>query len=181
VSGVRSPAETAGWADDPTLRDEVLHVYHPHCRYLLQAEVGYGVPAVLRAEFEIDESCYIADTGHFNAVEFNICYNQMLYYLVAKLTKEGAGPFGVWSPDDFRVRQLPDFLIVDFQSRFRRAIRGRRFRGELRLERTVQRGASGAWKPMMLLYTTCSFADEDGEAAAGKVRAVVLDPPAEPS
>ena len=32
--------------------------------------------------------CCIDDTGHFNSVEFHICYNQTLYYTVAKSVQE---------------------------------------------------------------------------------------------
>lgn len=32
-------------------------------------------------DFEILNSCYIDSTGHFNAVEFTICFNQLAYVL----------------------------------------------------------------------------------------------------
>ena len=32
-----------------------------------------------KGRFSIPDSCYIDDTGHFNAVEFNICFNQLAY------------------------------------------------------------------------------------------------------
>ncbi|MEO1375818.1 MAG: FcoT family thioesterase, partial [Cyanobacteria bacterium J06635_10] len=38
-------------------------------------------------DFSIPESCYIDDTGHFNSVEFNICYNQLFYIIIAYLIK----------------------------------------------------------------------------------------------
>ena len=35
-------------------------------------------------DFEIPESCYIDATGHLNSVEVNICYNQLLYVILAQ-------------------------------------------------------------------------------------------------
>ena len=42
-----------------------------------------------KGRFSIPESCYIDDTGHFNAVEFNICYNQLAYVLFAGVIDAG--------------------------------------------------------------------------------------------
>src|SRR5205823_5095442 len=43
----------------------------------------------IEGNFSISESCYIDDTGHFNSVEFNICYNQLAYVLFAKCIEAG--------------------------------------------------------------------------------------------
>jgi hypothetical protein len=162
----------------------VLRVYRPNCRYLKRAEVveygdlAAGVPVVMRGDFVIDESCYIDDTGHFNAVEFNICYNQMLYLVVASLIEAGAGgPLRDWSMDDFWLRQLPQFLIADFHSTFRRAMRDHQFYGEIRLTRAVRRGPSAVWPSLLVLYTECEFGDTNGPSSYGRVKVVLLDPP----
>ena len=42
-----------------------------------------------KGRFSIPESCYIDSTGHFNAVEFNICYNQLAYVLFAGCINAG--------------------------------------------------------------------------------------------
>ena len=42
----------------------------------------------IKGDFKIPESCYIDDTGHFNSVEFNICYNQIFYILIAYLVQQ---------------------------------------------------------------------------------------------
>lgn len=53
-------------------------------RYLTQAQVydtGDGIR--LDAQFSIKESCYLSPgSGHFNAVEALMCFNQMLYVAV---------------------------------------------------------------------------------------------------
>src|SRR2546422_760024 len=77
---------------DPSVLDMVLDCYKPHCRYLHSATVEPGRNGVVvagRGEFAISESCYIADTGHFNAVEFNICYNQIAYITLAHSVLHG--------------------------------------------------------------------------------------------
>ena len=75
-------ATDADAAVDPQLLARVLTPYKPHCRYLRTAAVRYATARSIAAAsgtFSIPESCYIASTGHFNAVEFNICYNQLTY------------------------------------------------------------------------------------------------------
>jgi FcoT-like thioesterase domain len=66
---------------------EVLQPYRANAKYLHAAELTYvrsdaaandeASLVVGRGHFTIPASCYIDDTGHFNAVEFNICYNQL--------------------------------------------------------------------------------------------------------
>ncbi len=76
-----------------------LEPYKEDCKYLKKAEFHYPDPRnildkskienqvlwLIKADFSIAESCYIADTGHFNSVEFNICYNQLFYVMIAYL------------------------------------------------------------------------------------------------
>ena len=72
--------------------DDILKPYRKHAQYLKSAELTHfqdkcscatkGKDAGLitaKGRFSIPESCYIDDTGHFNAVEFNICFNQLAY------------------------------------------------------------------------------------------------------
>ncbi|WP_407562327.1 FcoT family thioesterase [Streptomyces sp. 184] len=167
------------FGNDEALLERVLRVYKPHCRYLGSATVtakgdpedeGGGVG--VRGRFHIPESCYIDDTGHFNAVEFNICYNQMVYLLMAKaVEKRLMRSFDGWSLDDFWARQLEDMFIADFHSSFRRHMRGRRFWGEL----DVVEAFRGDWGngPFLFLRTTCRFGETDEAAAHGKVLVAV--------
>src|SRR5882724_11344285 len=76
-----------------TLVADILKPYRPHARYLRSAQITHfrdkaaeGIAAnkglvTAAGRFSIPESCYIDDTGHFNAVEFNICYNQLAYVM----------------------------------------------------------------------------------------------------
>src|ERR1041384_5399948 len=104
----RQPGAAPARADDGLLA-EVMRVYLPHCRYLKSAELAATPELTAIGRFEIGDSCYIDDTGHFNAVEFNICYNQLAYYLIAKTVQEGLLPaFQGWNLDDFWRLQLPN-------------------------------------------------------------------------
>jgi FcoT-like thioesterase domain len=70
------------------LAAEILRPYKQNATYLKSAEITHVndksaiSPGTAdhklvsgKGRFSIPESCYIDDTGHFNAVEFNICYN----------------------------------------------------------------------------------------------------------
>lgn len=172
-----SPLE---FGHDEDLLGDVLRVYKPDCRYLLRAtvlETEHGLAAG-RCEFAIPAPFYIDDTGHFNAVEFNLCYNQMLYYSVAKCVKEGLmPPFAHWTPDEFMARQLPNFLIVDFRSSFRRGIRSDHFYGEIAFTGVREFAGGGSWRPMIIVESTCRYWDDHGGRCSGAVRVVVTSPP----
>lgn len=171
------------FADDRDLLTRVMRVYLPHCRYLqaavleAPAEPGTSAGLTVTGEFEIGDSCYIDDTGHFNAVEFNICYNQLAYYLIAKSVKEGLlRVFDGWELDDFWRLQLPNILITDFRSSFKRQMRGRRFSGSVTLTDLLKLEKSERWNPLVVLRTTCRFWDGTGGNCRGEVKLAITDP-----
>jgi hypothetical protein len=164
------PAKQTRYDNDPALLTQVLKPYRPHCRYLTSATVtADGEPrdggrVGAECEFEIPESCYIDDTGHFNSVEFNICYNQMLYYVVAKSVKDGLmQPFTEWTMDDYWQRQLADFLITDFHSTFKRPMRGGRFFGEIGVVNVLEWEGSDIRQPLVVVHTVCRYWDVQGQ------------------
>ncbi|TQE29281.1 hypothetical protein SipoB123_07675 [Streptomyces ipomoeae] len=175
------------YENDAELLEKVLVPYKPNCRYLKSAELSVAsegdseATSRIRCTFEIPESCYIDDTGHFNAVEFNICYNQMVYYILAKSVKEGVTePFDSWTMEQFWERQLPDMFIIDYlHSSFRSRMNGKKFQGELNIAGISQ------WEgfeegPWILIDTTCRFWEELGGKSQGKVRLAVRNPPPSP-
>ncbi|MFI6350389.1 FcoT family thioesterase [Streptomyces sp. NPDC050560] len=132
---------------DPELLAQVLAPYKGHCRYIRDALVTGrdGTRVTVRSACEIPESCYIDDTGHLNSVEVNICYNQMMYYLVAVSVRESLlNGLGDWTLDDFWRHQLPDILIARFTARFRRPVDPRHFTAELEISSPVRRAPDGA-------------------------------------
>ncbi len=173
------PVAEAG--DDVALLARVLRPYKPHCRYLrsvavtVEPHVSGGVRVVARCELSIPESCYIDDTGHFNSVEFNICYNQMVYFAIAKAVQGQLLPaFAGWSIEDFWRKQLPDILITRFESCFRRPVNARRFYGEVSFAKT--RASAGA--AIMLMRTNCRFWDDHGGHCDGHIMLAIVNPPA---
>jgi hypothetical protein len=157
---------------DSTL-EFVLAPYKLHCRYLQTATVEKGcngTPAVTaRGRFAIAESCYIADTGHFNAVEFNICYNQLTYCLLAQaIDNQFLDVLRTWSLPEFSRRQLSDFLILQFSSKFRKPLNARRFDGRVEINKIT------IFKGNIFMKTSCSFEDSHGATADGGALIVIL-------
>ena len=165
-------------AYDEELAERVLRPYRPECRYLKSCEIEVegdprkGGRVIGRAEFSIGESWYIADTGHFNSVEFNLCSNQIAYYMLAKATQDGLmRPFSRWTMDDYWKRQLGSLLITDFSSSFRRPINSSAFQGEMTFTRVVER------RDLAILQIGARFWDSAGGRSSGELRVAVLDLP----
>ncbi|MEU5846867.1 (2E)-enoyl-ACP glycyltransferase [Saccharopolyspora shandongensis] len=170
--------ETTSHASDGTLLRQVLRPYKPHCKYLKSANVtsGEALPSA-RCEFAIPESCYIDDTGHLNAVEVNICYNQMLYYTIAASVQYGLmEEFRGWTMSDYWKHQLPDILIARFASKFRSPVNPRRFEGEIDFL-SVQRRSPGGGPPMLVANTAYRYWDAEGGRCNGEVTITVLNLP----
>ncbi len=154
-----------------SLLAKVLAPYKRHCRYLGAAEVSLDDADSLcsvSGSFAIPESCYIDDTGHLNAVEVNICYNQMLYTLYAMGVEHGfIPPLAELSLDAWLERQLPDVLIHKIDMTFKRPINPRRFSGSMRFLEVSER------KGYLLFPSRCEFHDDDGGLAIGRVSVVI--------
>lgn len=160
------------------LLERFLAPYKTDCRYLKKAWFQHSVrggreTGTMRAEFAIPESCYIDDTGHFNSVEFNICYNQLFYITIAYLLQNQAiAEMSDWDLDIYQRRQLSDFLIVKFSSTFKQPINSDAFQGELSIYKCAKRGN------LIVLKTSCCFYDRQGRAE-GDVTIAILNPEAE--
>jgi (3R)-3-[(carboxylmethyl)amino]fatty acid synthase len=169
------------YPEDADLLARVMTVYKPDCRYLLSAtferagEPRHGGRVGVRGRFRIPDSCYIAETGHFNAVELNICYNQLIYFTIAKSVKEAAmWPLSEWTMAQFFDRQLPDMFITDYNATFRRHMRGREFWGELDVVGATRRdGGNG---PLVILNTLSRFGEDAKPCCKSEVK-IVLRPP----
>ncbi|MEU6732678.1 FcoT family thioesterase [Streptomyces physcomitrii] len=176
---VRTPALGEGsWDTDEQLLARVLRPYKEHCRYLRSASVtASGGLSSARCEFAIAESCYIDDTGHLNSVEVNICYNQMMYYLVAKSVQEKAlDGFTEWTMEDYWQRQLPDILIARFSAQFRKPVDPRSFEGEMEF-RSVDRRTPRGSGPFLHAVTTHRFRDANGGRCDGETTLAVVNLP----
>ena len=146
------------------LLEVVLAPYKSDCQYLKRALFHYPSDdspvsslGFIKGDFQIPESCYIDDTGHFNAVEFNICYNQFFYILIAYLVQNRLLPeMDDWDLEIYQRRQLSDFLITRFSSTFRKPVNSNAFQGMLSINRCVAR------RGLINVKTSCAFYDEYG-------------------
>jgi hypothetical protein len=158
------------------LLDRVLECYKPNCRYLTKMTVS-AVDGQVQgaAELAIGESCYIDDTGHLNAVEVNIAYNQMLYYVIAAAVQDRLEPtFSAWTMEEYWRRRLPDILITKLLSRFRWPVNPRHFFGEFTLTNASQRRLTPDSAPLIALDTTFRFWDDHRGRADGEVTVAVV-------
>jgi hypothetical protein len=161
--------------------DAMLSPYLPDVRYLQSVLIEVKAPdepdgrngcvIVGHGEFVSPmRPWYIRDTGHFNAMEFNLCFNQIAYSTVAQCVAEKMIPslrhmdFGL-----FRERQLSHMLITRLESRFRKPMQSGRFSGEFVLDVAVRHGDT-VW-----LKTRCSFGAGGITYSSGKVDLAILD------
>ena len=166
---------------DQNLLDTFLEPYKENCRYLQSAKFIYPQSTSsddhqqqlpmrdqgiwhATGNFCIPESCYIVDTGHFNAVEFNICYNQLFYIAIAYLIKNRLIEIMQdWDLEIYQQRQLSDFLIARYSATFKKTINAKNFRGNLAFKKySTRRG-------LIILNTEIAFHDQHGGTAQGKV------------
>jgi hypothetical protein len=175
-----APGEGAPLAVTPDVLAAILAPYKPHCRYLQSAEVevpsretnGAGPPPLVRARgaFQIPQSWYINDTGHFNSIEFNICYNQLVYTLIGQCTLSELVPeLRAMTFAEYLARQLPDVLIAKFSSAFKRPMDSQNFHGTVSLHGISSR------RQLMLLKTSCWFEGDDGGYSDGNITLAIVN------
>lgn len=164
---------------DPVLLRRVLQPYSGKgCDYLKAMTAGPVDGSVRGAgEFAIAQSCYIDDTGHLNAAEVIICYNQLLYALLAVSIRERLVPaLADRTEQDYWARQLDGVLITRQSASFVRPVSPRAFRGEISFGQALtgrpDRTLGG--RSTVTLQTRFRFADDTGGSCHGEVRVVVL-------
>lgn len=159
------------WTMAPQRLARALRPYRDNCKYLESIEFehrmgdgdgdGDGEPALVAlARMRIGESCYIDSTGHFNAVEFQICANQLMYALGAECARLGLiEAFASIDLEGYYERQLSNVLITNVSAAFRRVLNPRRFYGRLELERAYLMRERAFWECALRYYD-----DDDGLA-----------------
>lgn len=164
----------------PIAEDLLAKVLEPYSckgsRYLIDANYRATEDSVLAyGHFSIGDSSYIRSTGHFNAVELVLCFNQLAYSAFAPaILNEEIPVLRGWSIDDYFNYQLPSMLIKTTASRFRRPINAHNFSARLLCKdfEVIER----SWR---YLKVPCAieFWDEDGGAASGEVELAALNIP----
>lgn len=162
---------------DEKLLEQVLEPYaYKGCRYLIDASYKATEDSVLAyGNFSISDPAYIRSTGHFNAVELIICFNQLAYSAFAPaVLHEQIPPLRGWSIADFLSLQLPSMLIKNTSSRFKRMIHAQKFSARLLCQNFQVMERS-----MRYLSVPCTieFWDEFGGAATAEVELAALNIP----
>lgn len=144
----------------------------------LWEDAGDDEPILIATgRYAIPASCYIRNTGHFNAVEFLICYNQLAYVAFGHIVRSGmlhderlkhASPAAVerfrrLSLEDFLRQQLSSMLILKTETRFKGALSAADFTGTLELHKFFYRSET------CFASSFCSFRDEEGGYAEGEI------------
>ncbi|MBY0443227.1 MAG: FcoT family thioesterase [Mycobacteriaceae bacterium] len=160
-----------------SLLSKVLEPYsYKGCRYLLDAQYQATENSVLAyGNFRIEESAYIRSTGHFNAVELVLCFNQLAYSAFAPAIINNAIPaLRGWSIDDYYRHQLSSMLIRRTSSQFKKPINPQKFSARLLCQnfQVIER----SWR-YLLVPCTIEFWDEDGGAASGEIDLAALNIP----
>lgn len=141
---------------DKTL-ERMLEVYKPSCRYLVGAKSNYPKGEGI---FKIPSSYYLKDnSGHFNAIETIMCYNQLAYTFFTDSLKKGLIPeTGKITSKEFKEKyQLKNSFILKMDNvKFREMIDLENFKGEIRLNRIISRDN--------LIYFKTSYDFEKGKA-----------------
>ena len=155
---------------------EVLKPYFEHSRYLKKAwfQQSDGLEAqslIMNGEFAIPESCYIDDTGHFNAVEYNICFNQICYVHLAHCIKHSLIPeLSEYNMDNFFEKQLPNVLIAKLTSSYQSQLNAKRFYGTYGIN-TIKKTSKCTF-----IKTYCHFHDDHNGKSTGEVTLAILPP-----
>ena len=150
---------------DQSRLEKILEVYFPNCRYLLEAELDFPKG---NGRFRILSSCYMKNTGHFNAAEAIMCYNQLAYALLAEAGEqsllEGLGkiPF-----EQFLEWQLGNCFIVGMDNiKFKKQINpSEEFYGEIALNKAKKLGR---------LYIFKTSYDFEGGKATGDIELALV-------
>lgn len=170
--------------------------YRPDCRYLqdawLEHPVGYEPVSLLNNDndevfvrahgnFAIPASFYLAPPEdeaeyatfrHFNAVDSNLCFNQLAYVLSMEGSKSGLVPldrFGV-DPEHIRCRKVAvNMMIAKINTTFVRPIDPSQFTGWIAIRTIFER------KGMPFMELEFQFSDLEGPGlAVGECRGVVF-------
>ena len=157
------------------LLDRFLEPYPEHEKYLKQAQFQYpafqnGRGWSIEAELKIPNFFYMVDKGHLNAIEFNICYNQLYYLAIAYLIENNLLEcLPNWNLDAYEYLQHSNFKFVKFSSFFKKLVSSKKFYGTLKIERCVPR------RNLIVMQTSCAFYDSNQGWAEGKATVAILN------
>lgn len=90
----------------------------------------------LQSQLGADRLWYCESTGHMNAVELNLAFNQMMYVSIGQSIILGwIKNLREFDKDYFMKKYWPDFLITKIESKFKAPLDVRSFCGTLRIQK----------------------------------------------
>ncbi len=152
---------------------EMLKPYYPECRYLVEAELNFPT---IKGRFAIPKTFYGAQSGHFNATELMICYNQICYTFFAEAFDQGLfKSVDRISLEEFKKYQLGNSYIARIDKlKFSKPINPKDFYGKITLNKTRR------FNNTAFFSTEFEFSDKNGgEATGNTLIAIVLKEQAE--
>lgn len=163
----------------------ILKPYRENAKYLKSAcildycepfsdpapEKGHDELVTIEGTFSIPESCYIDDTGHFNAVEFNICFNQLAYVLFGKCIQSGIFHRVVFdweqrvnlSYESYLKYQLSSMFIARIEGNFLKPLDAKDFKARLTINRIMWTAQTA------FVHTKISYGDKKSGRSKGSV------------
>lgn len=126
----------------PNVEEEIINkalitYIAKNTRYLSRAKLYKTNNTIkLDADFAIKESCYLyPSSGHFNAVEALICFNQMLYVaLLGGIDKKMFSFYDNITADTFNEHRREVYILEFEKIKFKKQIDNTFFHGTLELE-----------------------------------------------
>ena len=144
--------------------EEVLGWYKPEARYLQEAELDYPEATGL---FRIPQSVYLLQsTGHLNAVDLLICYNQLVFSTFIEATQLNLVQELQGVSLDQKER-LGRGLIVGINNvKFKRPIYPREFKGNITIKEVIPKKGN-------TLYFFKTYYDFEESKATGEIDLVL--------
>lgn len=138
----------------------MLKPYFRKCKYLQKAYLDNEEPNKALGKFSISKSFYTESSGHLNAIEFLICFNQLAFVLFGELIRRGLGAeAGFGSLDDFKSDQLSGAYIAGIRNMsFNSPIDPKDFEGTIQISRKNN-----------FYIAQATFKDNKGGRASGRI------------
>ena len=104
---------------------QILSLYADQCQYLRNVIFRTNTAD---GKFVVEKPFYVKSTGHINAIDINICHNQLGYCLINYMIGNKKLD---WSLDDFATHQLSNIYILNISMIFHKKIVSQTFMGKM--------------------------------------------------
>jgi hypothetical protein len=89
---------------------------------------------IVNGDFSIRESCVSNIPTHFSSVDFNMCYDQLFYYLLGMIIENKLlHILSNWDIKDFLDYQSTNFLTIKLTNNFYKVMNPENFKGTIKI------------------------------------------------